>query len=71
MCCTMDDFVSQLVSHMRANGITQKQLATAVGTSQAGVSRVLKGSEKLTFDRAERFARAVGMRIHLELEKIS
>jgi len=50
-------FRENVVELMRSQGVTQKDLAAALGTSQAGISRILNGSENVTIPRAERVAK--------------
>jgi UDP-N-acetylglucosamine 1-carboxyvinyltransferase len=57
----MNTFRKNLRAAMRRRGMTQQQLADAVGTSQPAISRILSGRESLTLDRAERIAVAVGI----------
>ena len=61
MCRAMETFIANLKIAMRLKGMTQVQLADAIGTSQPNISRIFRGGESLTIDRAERIADAVGM----------
>lgn len=57
---------------MDDNGLTITALAEKIGTSRAGVSRILSGDDGVTLDRAERIATALGFPLaSLLTEKIS
>lgn len=60
--------VGQLVAAYKKWGGTQAELATAMGTSTAAVSRLLTGrSVNPQWRTIESFARAVGRRVQLRL----
>ena len=48
--------------------MTQEQVATAMGTSQAAVARLENGRTPTTTRTLERFARATGMRLRISFE---
>ena len=45
---------------MDDRGLTQAEVAEAIGTSAPNISRVLAGKEGITFERAERIANYFG-----------
>lgn len=57
-----------LIHARRQADMTQEQVATAMGTSQAAVARLESGRTPTTTKTLERFARATGMRLRIGFE---
>ena len=68
-----DEFVlAQLFIHARGEaGLTQKELADRMETSQAYVARLESGKEKPSTRTLSRFAKATGHRVVINFEPIS
>ncbi|MGI8907870.1 MAG: helix-turn-helix domain-containing protein [Candidatus Sumerlaeaceae bacterium] len=58
-----DDFAQQIVSRMQQLGITKKQLAEKLGTSQAYVSKILMGGANFTIESQVKIASALGCKL--------
>lgn len=56
-----------LRAFMRANGITQRQLAARLGVTEKHVSQVFRGHIRLTFVMADAIAEAVGFELQFVL----
>ena len=56
----MNVFLENLKFAMEERGLNTSTLATRSGLSISSMSRVLNGKEKMTIERAERVATAVG-----------
>lgn len=48
-------------------GLTQRQLAAAVGSSQATIARIESGATKPTFAKVRRLVEACGLRLEVRL----
>jgi transcriptional regulator with XRE-family HTH domain len=59
------DFIAQLEEKMKSDGISQAELAKALGVSEAAVSRVLNDPPNLTLRTIVRYALAVGAKAAL------
>ena len=57
----MQTFIDNVERIRKDRGITQTDLAEALGTKQPSVSRVLRGEEDITLSRAEAWAKALGV----------
>lgn len=57
----MDTFVDNLREAIRFRGTTIGELAKTAGVGRASLYRVLAGDERVTIDRAEKIAAALGM----------
>src|ERR1039457_3620428 len=64
------ELVLQIIKLRQQRGMTQADLAKAIGTRQANVSRLERFDSNLTLGTLEKVARALGasLRIDLELE---
>jgi transcriptional regulator with XRE-family HTH domain len=59
------DFIAQLEEKMKSDGISQAELAKALGVSEAAVSRVLNDPPNLTLKTIVKYALAVGAKAAL------
>ena len=59
-----------LAEARRDAGLTQAKVSRLMRTSQAAVARLESGRAKPTWDTIERFARAVGRRAVVKLERV-
>jgi transcriptional regulator with XRE-family HTH domain len=59
----MQTFIDNVKRICRDRGMTQSELAEAVGTKQPTVSKVLRGDEEITLSRAEKWATALGVEL--------
>lgn len=61
------DLIIALYEARKAAGLTQKQLAEKLGTTQANIAELEKGKRNITFSTLARYARACGKRIAVTL----
>jgi DNA-binding XRE family transcriptional regulator len=61
------DLVIALYEARKAAGLTQKQLAEKLGTTQANIAELERGRRNITFSTLARYARACGKRITVTL----
>ena len=62
------ELVLQIIKLRQQRGLTQADLAKAIGTRQANVSRLERFDANLTLGTLEKVARALGARLRIELE---
>ncbi len=69
----MDVFSENVKKAMASAGVTQSALSERSGISRPNISRILNGKERVTIDRAERIAKALGKKLSklLEISKVS
>lgn len=60
-------FVGEVVVAMRLRGVKQASLAARLGTSEAYVSKALRGDTNFTLATMVRIADALGKEVHLHL----
>lgn len=60
-------FLIEFEEARKARGLSQVLLARRLKTTQAGVSRILSGHQNLTFETADKLAKAVGKEIKVQL----
>lgn len=60
--------VQQIRAAMAARGVSQAQLAAALGLTQSSISRRLAGSQPFRTDELEAVAAHLGVRIAINLE---
>lgn len=61
------DFSIALENRRRANGLSYKDVATKIGTSQPYVTKVFRGDANLTIETMVKLARATGGRLDLHI----
>ena len=61
------DLVIALYEARKAAGLTQKQLAEKLGTTQANIAELERGKRNITFSTLAKYARACGKRIAVTL----
>lgn len=61
------DLVIALYEARKAAGLTQKQLAEKLGTTQANIAELERGKRNITFLTLARYARACGKRVAVTL----
>ncbi len=68
-----DEFAlaDQFIKARAAAGLTQKQLATRMKTSQAYIARLEGGKEKPSTRTLNRFAKATGHRVVINFEPVA
>jgi transcriptional regulator with XRE-family HTH domain len=62
------DFTESLVQRMEEQGVSRALLARRLGTSQAYVTKILRGDVNFTLATLVKLARAVGAQVRLDLE---
>jgi DNA-binding XRE family transcriptional regulator len=62
------DLVLQIIRLRQERGMTQADLAKAIGTRQANVSRLESGDTNLTLGTLEKVARVLGANLRIDLE---
>jgi ribosome-binding protein aMBF1 (putative translation factor) len=62
------ELVLQIINLRQRRGMTQADLAKAIGTRQANVSRLERFDANLTLDTLEKVARALGASLHIHLQ---
>lgn len=65
----MSDFCEQIKAFIKSNGMTLAQAAEVAGVDPGNFSRILNGKERVTLDRAERIATALGATLSIKLKK--
>lgn len=65
----MTEFCEQIKAFIKSHGMTLKQAADTVGIDAGNFSRILNGKERVTLDRAERIATALGATLSIKLKK--
>jgi transcriptional regulator with XRE-family HTH domain len=63
------DFTEALARRMEEQGVSRAELARRIGTSQAYVTRVLRGNVNFTLATLVKLARAVGGEVRLDLRQ--
>ena len=61
------DLIIALYEARKSAGLTQKQLAEKLGTTQANIAELEKGRRNITFSTLARYARACGKRVAVTL----
>jgi transcriptional regulator with XRE-family HTH domain len=61
------DFTEALARRMEEEGVSRAELARRLGTSQAYVTKVLRGNVNFTLATLVKLARAVGREVRLDL----
>jgi transcriptional regulator with XRE-family HTH domain len=61
------EFTSELYAAMEKRGHTKADLARALGTSQAYITKVFRGDANFTIDSMVRLTRALGYRLHIHI----
>lgn len=64
------EFTEALSRWMEEQGISQAELAAAVGVSQPYISKVLKGNVNFTLATMTKLAHALGAEVHIRLSPI-
>lgn len=59
----MDCFIENVSVLMEEQGVSQSELARRTGISVTNINRILHGKERVTIDRAERIADALGKQL--------
>ncbi len=62
------ELARELIRARGAAGMTQEQVAAAMGTTQAVVARLESGRVKPSTRTLQRFAQATGSRLHISLQ---
>src|ERR1017187_1608949 len=68
---TRIELVLQIIKLRQERGMTQADLAKAIGTRQANVSRLLPFEATLTLDTLEKVALALGANLRIDLEPVA
>lgn len=66
---SMKQFAEQIKAIIEAQGITLTAAAALIGMDRGNLSRILNGKERVTLDRAERIANALGATICVKVKK--
>jgi len=61
------EFTSELYAAMERGGHTKADLARALGTSQAYITKVFRGDANFTIDSMVRLTRTLGYRLHIHI----
>ena len=65
----MSDFCTQIKAFIKASGMTVSAAAEMAGIDPGNFSRILNGKERVTLDRAERIANALGATLSVKVKK--
>lgn len=65
----MTEFCEQIKAFIKSHGMTLAQAAEVAGIDPGNFSRILNGKERVTLDRAERIATALGATLSIKLKK--
>ena len=60
-------FLAELNAFMQAHGVSNAELARRAGVSPAYITKLFRGSSKLSIESLTKFANAVGCKVHLHL----
>lgn len=63
-----EEIARLVIKHRAAVGLSQKELASRVGTSHSAISRIESGRHKTSVDTLQRVAGALGLRLVLGFE---
>jgi transcriptional regulator with XRE-family HTH domain len=66
----MSEFCKQLKAFIESTGMTVSAAADAAGIDKGNFSRILNGKERVTLDRAERIANALGAEVSIKVVKL-
>ncbi len=61
------DLIIALYEARKSAGLTQKQLAEKLGTTQANIAELERGKRNITFSTLAKYARACGKRVAVTL----
>jgi len=64
------EFTEALARWMEEKGVSQAELAAAVGVSQPYISKVLRGNVNFTLATVTKLAHALGAEVHIHLAPI-
>lgn len=65
----MTEFCTQIRAFIKASGMTVSAAAEQAGIDPGNFSRILNGKEKVTLERAERIANALGATLSVKIKK--
>lgn len=65
----MSEFCQQIKAFIDASGMTVCAAAEMAGIDPGNFSRILNGKERVTIDRAERIANALGATLTVKIKK--
>lgn len=60
------DIIQAMIDARKKQNLTQKELASRTGITQADISRIENGTRNPSLDMIKRLARGMGMRLKLE-----
>lgn len=61
----------QLLDLIHSQGLSIRGAAAVIGMDNSNLSKILRGKEGLTIERAERLANALGGSLSVKIEKIA
>ena len=64
----MKTFCDDIQKLIELRGLSVRSAAALIGMDNSNLSKILRGKERLTFDRAERIANALGGSLKVTLE---
>jgi transcriptional regulator with XRE-family HTH domain len=67
----MTQFAEQIRAMMAEQKLTLTAASRIIGIDRGNLSRILNGKERVTLDRAERIANALGATLCVKLKKVS
>ncbi len=67
----MTQFAEQIREMMAEQKLTLTAASRIIGIDRGNLSRILNGKERVTLDRAERIANALGATLCVKLKKVS
>lgn len=67
----MNEFAKQIRALIEERGLTLSAAAAEIGMDRGNLSRILNGKERVTLDRAERIANALGATLCVNLKKVA
>lgn len=64
------DFLTLIEHGLEQKGMSRKEFARLLGTTLAGVSQTVNGPSGISFERAEKWGKVVGMRLRIVAERV-
>lgn len=62
--------ISELIAARIKNGVTQKELAKRIGTTQSSIARLEGGNVNPSLDFLQKVARVMGLSVHLSAKPL-
>lgn len=62
--------ISELIAARIKNGVTQKELAKRIGTTQSSIARLESGNVNPSLEFLQKIARVMGLSVHLSVKSL-